>query len=172
MNIVYADGASTDESNPTEITPKEKLLDPPTYLCPSCIRPAFTIKSEVHARLFAAQQEKEMNKLKNFYTLMQQQQQQQSQGASIDSPKRPIGGAHLIASATDRARQLGLIGSGGSGPGSTTSSKSVTYPSTDERIKMVSIENIAPPPLCRPPRFWGEIACPIKTVLWVRHLRI
>lgn len=130
MNIVYADGACMDEANPAVITPKDKLLDPATYLCPSCIRPAFTFTSELHARVLAAQKEREANKQKSSYSLMQHH------SGKVDPPRRPIGGAHLIASATDRARQLGLIG-GGSGPGSTTSSKSINYPSTDERVKMV-----------------------------------
>uniref|UniRef100_A0A0R3T0S3 SET domain-containing protein n=1 Tax=Rodentolepis nana TaxID=102285 RepID=A0A0R3T0S3_RODNA len=133
MNIAYADGACTDEANPTAITPKDKLLDPATYLCPSCIRPTFTLSSELFARVIAAQKERETNKQKTLYSFVQHN------SGKADPPRRPIGGAHLIASATDRARQLGLIGDG-SGPGSTTSSKSINYPSTDERVKMNCIE--------------------------------
>ncbi|KAM7538021.1 hypothetical protein Aperf_G00000074138 [Anoplocephala perfoliata] len=133
MAIVYAEGASTDEANPNVITPREKLLDPSIYLCPSCIRPVFTIRPEVLERVLSAQKERESVKQANILSLIQHHT------GKSDAFKHPIGGAQLLASATDRARQLGLIGSG-SGTGSTSSSKSVTFPSTDERHKMNCIQ--------------------------------
>ena len=128
MEIVYAEGACTDEANPTSITPKERLLDPSVYLCPSCLTPPFTVRPEVQERVLAAMKQRESAKQLNLISLIHHH------SGKTEAIKHPIAGAQLLASATDRARQLGLIGGG---TGSSSRTGTTTYTSTDERHKMV-----------------------------------
>ncbi|EUB62478.1 Histone-lysine N-methyltransferase MLL5 [Echinococcus granulosus] len=130
MEIVYEEGACTDEADPTNITPKERLLDPSVYLCPSCLRPAFVVRSEVVERVLAALKQRESAKQLNLLSLIHHH------AGKSEVIKHPIGGAQLLASATDRARQLGLISGGSAASGS----RSTTFPNTDERHKMNCLE--------------------------------
>ncbi|VDM33395.1 unnamed protein product [Hydatigera taeniaeformis] len=130
MEIVYEDGACIDESDPTNVTPKEKLLDPSVYLCPSCLRPAFNVRSEVVERVLSALKQRESAKQLNLLSLIHHH------AGKSEVLKHPIGGAQLLATATDRARQLGLIG-GSSAP---SGSRGTTFPNTDERHKMNCLE--------------------------------
>lgn len=129
MEIVYEEGACTDEADPKNVTPKEKLLDPSIYLCPSCLRPAFTVRPEVVERVLAASKQRESVKQLNLLSLIHHH------AGKSEVLKHPIGGAQLLANATDRARQLGLIGGGSAASGS----RNTTFPNTDERHKMVNI---------------------------------
>ena len=130
MEIVYGDGACTDEANPNNITPKEKLLDPSVYLCPSCLNPPFSVRPEVQERVLAAMKQRESAKQLNLISLIHHH------AGKSEAVKHPIAGAQLLACATDRARQLGLIGGGSA---STSRTGTATYTSTDERHKMVGV---------------------------------
>ncbi|KAL5110982.1 Inactive histone-lysine N-methyltransferase 2E [Taenia crassiceps] len=130
MEIVYEEGASTDEADLKHVTPKEKLLDPSVYLCPSCLRPAFTVRPEVVERVLTASKQRESAKQLNLLSLIHHH------AGKSEVLKHPIGGAQLLANATDRARQLGLIG----GSSAASVSRNTTFPNTDERHKMNCLE--------------------------------
>ncbi len=94
-----------DKSEPPRITPKETLIEPSVYNCEKCLQPSFTPEPEVVERLRMAAKQRQCTKAATGSDSRQ----------SPDVGKKSImGGAQLLASATDRARQLGLIGAGSS----------------------------------------------------------
>uniref|UniRef100_A0A5K3FPI9 SET domain-containing protein n=1 Tax=Mesocestoides corti TaxID=53468 RepID=A0A5K3FPI9_MESCO len=118
MEVVYGEGARTSEADPAQITPVEVLMDPANYVCATCLRPPFAISSVVLDRIRSAAQQRQSARALGLLPVAGLQS---SKGEGV---KAPLGGAQLLANATDRARQLGLIGSGGGSRASISSNNS------------------------------------------------
>lgn len=123
----------SDENATTMCLSKETLMEPNSYLCEVCLQPPFSPDPAVIDTLRSVAIKKQFSKALDF--------EHAEEGGS---KKVMMGGAQLLASATDRARQLGLISGGVNGGGSRASVASVdladrqTNETTDVNLRIPS----------------------------------